>query len=169
MPVADDEVHFSGPVTDVSDRSIELIIFDCDGVLIEDCSFDTGDDCISLKSGRDHDGRRLATPCRNVVIAGCHFSSERSAVSCGSESSGGIRDVFIEESEEMVAELGELTASWLQDPENQDVLRWRSSRPGPTVIKAKRRLPNYKSLTSKTSIASQTKAVTTAFGMLVGA
>ncbi len=35
MPVADDEVHFSGPVTDVSDRSIELIIFDCDGVLID--------------------------------------------------------------------------------------------------------------------------------------
>jgi polygalacturonase len=68
----------------------------CSDVLIEDCSFDTGDDCISLKSGRDHDGRRLATPCQNVLISGCHFSSERSAVSCGSESSGGIRDVFIE-------------------------------------------------------------------------
>jgi polygalacturonase len=68
----------------------------CTDVLIENCRFDTGDDCISLKSGRDEDGRRLATPCQNVVIAGCHFSSERSAVSCGSESSGGIRNIFVE-------------------------------------------------------------------------
>ena len=68
----------------------------CSGVLIEHCTFDTGDDCISLKSGRDHDGRRLNTPCRDVVIAGCHFSSERSALSCGSESSGGIRNIYIE-------------------------------------------------------------------------
>lgn len=68
----------------------------CTDVLIENCSFDTGDDCISLKSGRDHDGRRLNTPCQNVVITGCHFSSERSAVSCGSESSGGIRNIFVE-------------------------------------------------------------------------
>jgi len=69
----------------------------CNDVLIENCSFDTGDDCISVKSGRDHDGRRIATPCRNVLIRGCHFSSERSAVSCGSESSGGVGDVYIED------------------------------------------------------------------------
>jgi len=68
----------------------------CTDVSIENCSFETGDDCISLKSGRDHDGRRLATPCQNVLISGCHFSSERSAVSCGSESSGGVRNVFVE-------------------------------------------------------------------------
>lgn len=68
----------------------------CTDVLIEDCSFDTGDDCISIKSGRDHDGRRINTPCSNVVIAGCHFSSERSAISCGSESSGGVRNIFVE-------------------------------------------------------------------------
>lgn len=68
----------------------------CNDVLIENCNFDNGDDCISIKSGRDHDGRRLATPCRNVLITGCHFSSERSAVSCGSESSGGIRDIYVE-------------------------------------------------------------------------
>jgi polygalacturonase len=68
----------------------------CDHVLIENCRFDTGDDCISLKSGRNQEGRRLATPCQNVVISGCEFSSERSALSCGSESSGGIRQVFID-------------------------------------------------------------------------
>jgi len=69
----------------------------CNGVLIENCRFDTGDDCISVKSGRDHDGRRIATPCRNVLVAGCHFSSERSAVSCGSESSGGVNNIYIED------------------------------------------------------------------------
>ena len=68
----------------------------CTDVLIENCSFDTGDDCISIKSGRDHDGRRINAPCRNVVISGCHFSSERSAISCGSESSGGVRNIFVE-------------------------------------------------------------------------
>jgi len=71
----------------------------CTDVLIENCRFDTGDDCISLKSGRDREGRRIGTPCQNVVIAGCHFSSERSAVSCGSESSGGVRNVFVEDSD----------------------------------------------------------------------
>jgi polygalacturonase len=69
----------------------------CSDVLIENCSFDTGDDCISLKSGRDHDGRRIATACRDVIITGCHFSSERSAISCGSESSGGINNIFVED------------------------------------------------------------------------
>jgi len=68
----------------------------CNDVLIEGCRFDTGDDCISLKSGRNQDGRRLNQPCRNIVIADCHFSSERSALSCGSESSGGIQNVFVE-------------------------------------------------------------------------
>jgi polygalacturonase len=68
----------------------------CSDVLIENCSFDTGDDCISIKSGRDHDGRRINTPCQDVVISGCHFSSERSAISCGSESSGGVRNIFVE-------------------------------------------------------------------------
>src|SRR5208337_1342157 len=40
----------------------------CSGVLIQNCTFDTGDDCIAVKSGRNGDGRRVATPCENVVI-----------------------------------------------------------------------------------------------------
>ncbi|RBP53012.1 glycoside hydrolase family 28 protein [Arenicella xantha] len=67
----------------------------CNYVLIENSRFDTGDDCISLKSGRNHDGRRINTPCRNVIVSNCHFSSERSALSCGSESSGGIENIYI--------------------------------------------------------------------------
>ena len=63
-------------------------------VLIEDCLFDTGDDCIALKSGRNNDGRRLATPIQNVVIQDCVMHSGHGGVVMGSEISGGARNIF---------------------------------------------------------------------------
>ncbi|MBT8038637.1 MAG: glycoside hydrolase family 28 protein [Gammaproteobacteria bacterium] len=68
----------------------------CDGVLIEDCTFDTGDDCIAIKSGRNADGRRLATPCENIVIRNCEMRAGHGGVVIGSEISGGVRNVFAE-------------------------------------------------------------------------
>lgn len=68
----------------------------CDGVLIEDCDFFTGDDCIAIKSGRDADGRRLDKPCQNILVRNCHFQTERAAIVLGSEGTGGIRNVFVE-------------------------------------------------------------------------
>lgn len=65
----------------------------CDGVLIEDCRFDTGDDCISLKSGRDRDGRKTLIPCENVVIRNNRFADGHGGIALGSEMSGGIRRV----------------------------------------------------------------------------
>ncbi|MBM6715342.1 glycoside hydrolase family 28 protein [Gemmiger formicilis] len=62
----------------------------CDGVLIENCFFDNGDDCISLKSGRDRDGRILATPCRNVLIRHNFFADGHGGIALGSEMSGGL-------------------------------------------------------------------------------
>jgi polygalacturonase len=38
----------------------------CKDVLIERCTFDTGDDCIALKSGRNDDGRRVNVPIENA-------------------------------------------------------------------------------------------------------
>ena len=67
----------------------------CEDVWIDQCRFNNGDDCISVKSGRNHDGRRINTPSRNILITDCHFESERSAISCGSESSGGIENVYV--------------------------------------------------------------------------
>ncbi|GGZ97621.1 glycoside hydrolase [Arenicella chitinivorans] len=67
----------------------------CEDVWIDNCYFNNGDDCISIKSGRNHDGRRINTPSRNIIISDCHFESERSAISCGSESSGGIENVYV--------------------------------------------------------------------------
>jgi polygalacturonase len=63
-------------------------------VLIENCLFDTGDDCIALKSGRNNDGRRLATPLQNVVIQDCIMKAGHGGVVLGSEISGGARNIF---------------------------------------------------------------------------
>jgi polygalacturonase len=68
----------------------------CRDVLIERCSFDTGDDCIALKSGRNDDGRRLHTPVENVVIRDCTMKDGHGGVVIGSEISGGARNVFAE-------------------------------------------------------------------------
>ena len=65
-------------------------------VLIEDCLFDTGDDCIALKSGRNADGRRLATPVENVIIRNCEMKDGHGGITIGSEISGGARNVFAE-------------------------------------------------------------------------
>ncbi|MFV0466875.1 MAG: glycoside hydrolase family 28 protein [Lachnospiraceae bacterium] len=62
----------------------------CDGVHILRCRFDTGDDCISIKSGRDRDGRLTNTPCRNIVIEQNEFADGHGGIALGSEMSGGI-------------------------------------------------------------------------------
>jgi polygalacturonase len=65
-------------------------------VLIEDCIFDTGDDCIAIKSGRDDDGRRLHAPSENIIIRNCTMKDGHGGVVIGSEISGDCRNVFIE-------------------------------------------------------------------------
>ncbi len=68
----------------------------CTDVLIENCSFDTGDDCIAIKSGRNRDGRRIAMPTENVIIRNCRMKDGHGGVTIGSEMSGGVRNVFAE-------------------------------------------------------------------------
>jgi polygalacturonase len=68
----------------------------CRDVLIEKCTFDTGDDCIALKSGRNDDGRRLHTPIENVIIRDCDMKDGHGGVTIGSEISGGARNIFAE-------------------------------------------------------------------------
>jgi len=68
----------------------------CRDVLIEKCTFDTGDDCIALKSGRNEDGRRLHAPIENVVIRECEMRDGHGGVVIGSEISGGARNIFAE-------------------------------------------------------------------------
>ena len=68
----------------------------CNGVWIKNCRFDTGDDCISLKSGRDRDGQSANTPCENILIENNDFSDGHGGVALGSEMSGGIRRVLVD-------------------------------------------------------------------------
>jgi polygalacturonase len=84
-------VETSGPNTDGCDPD------SCTDVLIEDCVFNNGDDCIAVKSGRDEDGRRVNIPCENVVIRNCRFKKGHGGVTMGSETAGGIRNVFAED------------------------------------------------------------------------
>ena len=66
-------------------------------VLIKDCYFDTGDDCIAIKSGRNADGRRVDVASENIVIQGCTMKDGHGGVVIGSEISGDCRNVFTED------------------------------------------------------------------------
>jgi hypothetical protein len=66
----------------------------CKNVLIEDCELDTGDDCIAIKAGRDKDGLRVGRRTENVVIRNCRGFHGHGGVVVGSETSGGIRNVY---------------------------------------------------------------------------
>lgn len=64
----------------------------CDHVLIEGCTFDTGDDCIAIKAGKDLDTQY--GPSQNIVIQNCIMQSGHGAVTLGSEMAGGIQNVY---------------------------------------------------------------------------
>ncbi|MCW3840760.1 glycoside hydrolase family 28 protein [Micromonospora yasonensis] len=68
-------------------------------VVIRDCTFDTGDDCIAIKAGRNADGRRVATPSEDILIEGCLMRDGHGGVTIGSEMSGGVRNVFVRDCE----------------------------------------------------------------------
>ncbi|MFH6957040.1 glycoside hydrolase family 28 protein [Flavobacterium aquidurense] len=65
-------------------------------VLIENVTFDNGDDNVAIKAGRDHEGRaNSATPSENIVIRNCNFKGLHGVV-IGSEMSAGVQNVFVE-------------------------------------------------------------------------
>jgi polygalacturonase len=69
----------------------------CRDVLIENCRFDTGDDCIAIKSGRNNDGRRIGVPSADLVIRHCTMRDGHGGVTIGSEISGSCSNVFVED------------------------------------------------------------------------
>jgi unsaturated rhamnogalacturonyl hydrolase len=71
----------------------------CRDVLIEGCTFDTGDDCIAIKSGRNGDGRRVGVASENIIIRDCTMRDGHGGVTIGSEISGDCRNVFVENCE----------------------------------------------------------------------
>ena len=77
----------------------------CDRVLIENCYFNTGDDCIAIKSGRNNDGREggqgryAGQPSKNIIIRNCKMQNGHGGVVIGSEISGGCQNVYAENCE----------------------------------------------------------------------
>ena len=77
----------------------------CDRVLIENCYFNTGDDCIAIKSGRNNDGREggqgryAGRASKNIIIRNSKFHNGHGGVVIGSEISGGCQNVFAENNE----------------------------------------------------------------------
>ena len=59
---------------------------------------DTNDDCISIKSGKDADGLRVNRPAEDILVENSHFGNGGSGVDMGSETSGGIRNVVVQNS-----------------------------------------------------------------------
>ena len=57
-------------------------------------TFNTGDDCIAIKAGRDADGRRVGVPSQNVVVQHCDFADGHGGITIGSEMTGGVRNVY---------------------------------------------------------------------------
>ena len=90
--------------SDVEIKNLKIIgnrdgidVDSCKNVRIEHCDINTGDDSISLKSGRGLDGARIGRPAENILIENCNLIGRRFAcIGIGSETSGGIRDVRIE-------------------------------------------------------------------------
>jgi polygalacturonase len=82
-----------GPNTDGCDPDA------CRNVLIKDCYFNTGDDCIAIKSGRDEDGRAFGRPAENHLIEGCRMEDGHGGVVIGSEIAGGARNIYAQNCE----------------------------------------------------------------------
>lgn len=85
-----EKVHIAshGPNTDGCDPDA------CKNVLIKDCFFDTGDDCIAIKSGRDEDGRAFGKAAENHIIEGCEMQDGHGGVVIGSEIAGGAKNIY---------------------------------------------------------------------------
>ena len=64
-------------------------------VHIQDCTFNCGDDCIAIKSGKGADGLRINVPSENILIENCTLNIRYGAITIGSEMTGGVRNVFV--------------------------------------------------------------------------
>lgn len=78
----------------------------CKNALIVNSRFDAGDDGICIKSGKDADGRRRGRPCENVVVDGCTVFAGHGGFVVGSEMSGGVRNILVENCQFLGTDVG---------------------------------------------------------------
>jgi DNA sulfur modification protein DndE len=67
----------------------------CRNVLVDQCTFDVGDDGICIKSGRDEEGRKRGVPTEDVIVQHCTVFHGHGGFVIGSEMSGGARNIFV--------------------------------------------------------------------------
>lgn len=68
-------------------------------VIIKNCTFNTGDDCIAIKAGRDAEGRKVGIKSENIVVKNCKMLDGHGGVVIGSEMSAGVSNVYVENCE----------------------------------------------------------------------
>lgn len=66
-------------------------------VLIKNCTFNTGDDCIAIKAGRDNEGRKVGIMSENIIVRNCNMIDGHGGVVIGSEMSAGVKNVYVED------------------------------------------------------------------------
>jgi len=66
-------------------------------VLIKNCTFNTGDDCIAIKAGRDNEGRKVGITSENIIVRNCNMIDGHGGVVIGSEMSAGVKNVYVED------------------------------------------------------------------------
>ncbi|CAI2768445.1 glycoside hydrolase family 28 protein [Flavobacterium collinsii] len=72
-----------------------LDVESCKNVIIENSSFDVGDDAICIKSGKDKDGRDRAVACENIIVKNNIVYHGHGGVTVGSEMSGGVKNLHV--------------------------------------------------------------------------
>lgn len=85
------DIRTTGPNADGIDPD------SCNNVLITECTFETGDDCIAIKSGKNQQAVDIGIPCENVTVSKCTMLGGHACVAIGSEISGGIRNIVVKD------------------------------------------------------------------------
>jgi DNA sulfur modification protein DndE len=87
-------------------NSDALDLESCRNGIVEGCVFDTGDDGITIKSGRDEQGRKRGIPTENFIIRHCKVYHAHGGFVIGSEMSGGVRNLFVSDCAFMGSDVG---------------------------------------------------------------
>lgn len=85
--IISNNIEGRGPSTDGID------IDSSSHILVQNCNINCNDDNFCLKAGRDSDGLRVNRPTEYVVIRDCVAGHGDGLFTCGSETSGGIRNI----------------------------------------------------------------------------
>jgi polygalacturonase len=83
-----------------------LDVESCRNAVVRGCTFDVGDDGICLKSGKDAEGRRIGVPTENVWVEDCVVYHAHGGFTIGSEMSGGVRNIYVNNCTFMGTDIG---------------------------------------------------------------